>query len=695
MAATCFRIGQRCLVAAALCAAPAVRVLAAGPALSEGDYFASMPVVISVTRLPQKRSEIPASVTVIDHDMIVASGVQSIPDLFRLVAGFQVGHVDGTRTTVTYHGLADEYARRMQVLVDGRSVYMPGTGGVDWQDLPLAIEDIDRIEVTRGPNGASYGANAFLGVINIITYHPDQVRGTLFKSQFQFDGGYQRVMVRHAGRRGNFAYRVSVVHDQLPGFNDSEQQVDDLQNSFITFRGDYRPSVNDYLTMELGYNQGPRGAGYVGNLTDPARHNELRRHYEMLNWRRELDSDDGFDVRFSHTVSNINATYQTADLSTIFGTSPASIQTLLGQPDQALSVDQGMRSERYDIGFTHHLRLAPHLRAVWGSEARLDRVEAAGYLGATSGRDRVDEHLYRLFFNAEWRPEPKWVVNGGAMFEHNSIATPPPAPRLAVNYVYRPHQSVRLSWTRAYRTPAILEQYGDYGVKLANGQVLDLLWHSNQNLTPERIRSPELGWRGESGNGALSYDFTVFRQRLDNLIATPTDHNYPEPYSSLCGVSSAYSQFCQVLRFENGGEATLRGAELQVKVQPDPRTFLSLALSHAVARGQLLTDLNPSTTLDIRDATPVDTLGVLFSHRTPHDTQFSVGYYSVDPMKFLGARANPGVQTMDVRLAQGFRLPGMHGEVALTLRDILGSYYDFSYWNLAQRRALVTVAFKF
>jgi len=74
--------------------------------------------------------------------------------------------------------LADERARRMQVLVDGRPVYGPATGGVRWMELPLDISDVERIEVIRGPNAAAYGANSFLGAINIVTQHPSEAKGT-------------------------------------------------------------------------------------------------------------------------------------------------------------------------------------------------------------------------------------------------------------------------------------------------------------------------------------------------------------------------------------------------------------------------------------------------------------------------------------------------------------------------------------
>ncbi len=143
-------------------AAQVVGCTAARADLSEADFLDELPVVLSVSRLSQPVSDAPAAVTVIDQDMIRASGFRDIPDLLRLVPGFSVAYTRDNTWAAGYHGLGDAYSRRFQVLVDGRSIYSPHYGAVNWTDLPLAIDDIERIEVVRGPNAAVYGANAFV-----------------------------------------------------------------------------------------------------------------------------------------------------------------------------------------------------------------------------------------------------------------------------------------------------------------------------------------------------------------------------------------------------------------------------------------------------------------------------------------------------------------------------------------------------
>lgn len=140
--------------------------------LSESDFFVDIPEVTSATRMPQKLSEAPASMTVIDRTMIEASGLQTIPDLLRLVPGFQSYSINANTLGTTYHGASDDFPNRLEVMVDGRSVYLPLLSAVAWNTLGISLDDIERIEVVRGSNVPAQGSNAFFGSIDIITREP-------------------------------------------------------------------------------------------------------------------------------------------------------------------------------------------------------------------------------------------------------------------------------------------------------------------------------------------------------------------------------------------------------------------------------------------------------------------------------------------------------------------------------------------
>ncbi|MCP4432468.1 MAG: Plug domain-containing protein, partial [Gammaproteobacteria bacterium] len=136
--------------------------------------------------------ESPVSVSVISRQMIESSGARELAELFRMVPGFIVGNESGNNPVVTYQGLGNKFARQIQVLVDGRSVFIPSFGGVPWINLPLLVEDIERIEIIRGPNAVTYGANAFLATINIITRHSAEDLGKRYSLTSSF-GSYPDV----------------------------------------------------------------------------------------------------------------------------------------------------------------------------------------------------------------------------------------------------------------------------------------------------------------------------------------------------------------------------------------------------------------------------------------------------------------------------------------------------------------------
>src|SRR5512135_1037073 len=119
--------------------------------------------ITSASRFSQELADAPNAMTVITREMIAASGFRSLPDVFKLVPGMYVSYYTGAQPIVSYHGSLSQFAHSMQVLIDGRSVYLPPFNTVDWTLLPITLSDIERIEVIRGPAAASYGENSVQG----------------------------------------------------------------------------------------------------------------------------------------------------------------------------------------------------------------------------------------------------------------------------------------------------------------------------------------------------------------------------------------------------------------------------------------------------------------------------------------------------------------------------------------------------
>ena len=195
-----------------------------GGQAAANDLFidnADLPQVLTATRLKQSPAAVPGSMTVLDSELIRASGARDIPDLLRLVPGMMIGYGAGNQPTVNYHGTNVNEARRMQVLIDGRSVYRAGLATVDWSDIPVALEDIERIEVFRGPNTVSYGANALMAVVNILTRNPADSHGTRMKLT-RGENGIDDYYLSHGLGWDGGDLRLSVSGQKDDGFDENQ-----------------------------------------------------------------------------------------------------------------------------------------------------------------------------------------------------------------------------------------------------------------------------------------------------------------------------------------------------------------------------------------------------------------------------------------------------------------------------------------
>jgi len=197
----------------------------------------SVPVVLTATRLQQHQADVPASVTILDEHFIKQIGAQSLAELFRYVPGMMVGPDNNNNSdAVHYHGGPASLPKNLQVLINGRSMYRSGLAAVSWYEMPVALEDIKRIEVVRGPNAASYGANAFQAVINILTKHPADTYGSTVSLQGG-NNGEENVYLKQGGRLGSSDYRVSFSKKNTDGF---EVENDSRMSQFVDFEHYYQ-----------------------------------------------------------------------------------------------------------------------------------------------------------------------------------------------------------------------------------------------------------------------------------------------------------------------------------------------------------------------------------------------------------------------------------------------------------------------
>jgi len=270
-------------------------------ASSEADHLGDLPVVLSATRLAQVQSDAPGAVSIIDRAMISASGARNIHELFRLVPGFQVGMHTGNKPLVGYHGLSDEAPRRMLVQVDGRSVYSPYfTAGVEWNQIGVDIDDIERIEVFRGSNSATYGSNAFLGVANIITRAPAETLGTRVRYRAG-DGGVNDIGLRVGRQLGDVAMRLSVARNFDHGFAGLN---DWRKTELATLHSRWTADSDNSVEFQAGWTRSELGTGKEGNLTDPERSSQVSTSFGLIHWHHAPAPGEELSVSYYHQEEN-------------------------------------------------------------------------------------------------------------------------------------------------------------------------------------------------------------------------------------------------------------------------------------------------------------------------------------------------------------------------------------------------------
>ncbi|WP_275099323.1 TonB-dependent receptor plug domain-containing protein [Sedimenticola hydrogenitrophicus] len=619
-----------------------VHAMDANNPLPEELFFSDVPVVLSATRLKQALPDSPASVTVIDRTMIEASGAIELVDLLRLVPGFQVGYYTGSKFTVSSHGNTDRFARDMQVLVDGRSIYDPAFGGVTWSDQELDMDDIQRIEVIRGPNASTHGSNSFAGVINIITQHPSEQPAIRVKTVVG-DGGRRQVYNRFAGVEGNLAYRVALKYDENDGF---DTRHDSSDTRWLSMRGDYQVNNRDALLLELGHSGGTREDGFPADAEQPFRATEDNHAFQQLRWTRSLAPGNEYSLQFYHNYQEIDDSF--SDAITF-----APLDVSLGY---------GFKSQRYDLEFQHTFDINPAQRMVWGLGARRD--QAKGVWTFKQG-DWMTRDQYRAFGNFEWHLTDSLLLNLGGMYEKFEQKDGFFSPMAALNLKLDEMNTLRLRATRAYRMPTFWEDFADQSV-VFTGSMVPILqtYKTTTNLKPEYIESFELGYLGSFEKLGLTLDMKLFHEEIKEMIAEVADLNAPgQPFAYI-----------------NSGSFNINGFEIGLRWEPSARSMLHIAYSLTNAYGSQIKK-NPPTlpehfrVLDRR--VPPLTLSVLGSHQFDNGIKLSSAYYYMDEMDWAGDGDLIDInRRWDIKIAKPFELERADGEIALIFQNI-GPDNDF------------------
>jgi len=649
-----FAVRAGLLATAVLFGAAAAAQQADDVLLSEDAFLDDVPVVLSATRLSQSVADAPVATTIIDRQMIEASGFTEIPDLLRLAPGFIVNYENGHTQAVGYHMLNDRFSRRMQVLIDGRSVYTPAVGGVPWTDLPLTIDNIERIEVIRGPNAVTYGSNSFMAVINIITRPAALAQGT--RARVNAGGnGLAEGFVHHGGNQGRLDYRATVGYRQDDGF---DERFDAKRVRIATLRGDYSPGSDDNLSLQLGFNKTTRGEDGIFDDYIPNHSATSYTQFQQLTWEHALGGAGELRLQLYHNLTKDLNTYTSEPIGALGG--------------MRLPFDERSDAERYDFELQHTVSPQHSLRLVWGLGARRDEVTAPLFFNTDNTRNN---RVQRLFVNGEYSLDDKTLINAGVMYEHNDISGSHTSPRLAVNHHFSRAHTLRLSASRAYRMPVLFEDMPDYRfpVAIPNNAVLV----DNGELDAEQMTAWEIGYLGSFPEHGLSLDAKLYYNDIDDLISLDSRADA----SGLTGT---------VLFFDNLDDVTIKGIELAARYRYARHGRLQLGYTHQDLFG---TDRSIYGTYSI--AGPSDMLKLFLMHDF-RGLDASVGYYYLSNVKeFSTSSDRPDQHRVDVRLARSWKRAHSRTTLALVVQNLFDANQDTELRNNIDRRIHASFAFSY
>jgi TonB-dependent Receptor Plug Domain/TonB dependent receptor-like, beta-barrel len=659
----------RCL--ALLCAACVFTdAAAAGSALSERDYFEDLPVVLSVSRLAQPLDETPGAVTVIDRETLRRLGARDIYDALRLVPGFVVSGWNGASPVAAYHDVLDQVGQKLQVFIDGRSVYSTYyLGGTQRGLQGVILEDVERIEVLRGSDSAAYGANAFLGVINIVTRHSADTRG-LLASVSSGNDGIDDNTVRYGWGNDDASFRVSMSRRADHGL---EHVYDDSHIGLMNLRADLRPTTQDDIMLQAGNTENSWGDGVAASndpsgMLNPQRTVSMRSWFMLGQWHRVLGGGEDMKLSFSYDDEDFRDRAPYGNPNPFF---------------QGVVLDWSGQARRTQLEFQHSFTPAPTWRMVWGTTLRDERVRS---LPLYYQQDWLAAQQWRLFGNLEWRPEARWVVNAGATWEKSSLAGGALAPRLAVNFHLLPGQTLRAGVTKSRRLPTLFEEKADVRFFNAEGMQVAWTWDMRGDARPENLLVREIGYLGEFRPLGLSVDVRGFDEIMTDALVT----------------SFYFNGVTYVTEKTNRTDAlNMSGYEYQLRWRPTATTqiwwsHMTMHCSQPPLHAGMMVSIVPGLADATGQSSPRWTDSLALFQSLPGNYDLTLTYSAASAMTWNApSDLLPAQHRTDVRLAKRFRIGSTRAEAALTVQAADGAYQQFLPGRVFDRRAFATLRLEY
>jgi iron complex outermembrane receptor protein len=559
--------------------------------------------VTTVSKESADAFKTPAAVYVLTREDIARSTATTIPDLLRLVPGVEVAQISSDEWAIGIRGFEGYLSKAVQVLIDGRSVYTPLFAGVYWEMQDTLIEDIDRIEVIRGPGATIWGANAVNGVINIITRNAKETRGSLVSAGGgNVEQGF--LNARYGAGSDDLAYRVwGKGFTRGPQYHQDGRNFDDWRRGQLGFRLDWSPNDRDSLMVSGGgYSMEFGNKVSISTFSPPAVIEQeglgyFSGQHVLAEWRRTFRSGSDVEVR---------AYYDRTDRT-----------------------DLNYREVRHtvDVDFIHHVPLGSH-DFIWGAGIHVSPshffqivpsvlftpVEETYSIFSGFAQDTITLAPNRLSFTL------------GTKLEQNSYSGFEVQPSGRVAWTPSEQQTVWAAVTRAVRTPSRIEEGFQFNFLAVPAIPLYYRLIGDGQFHPEEMAGYELGYRAYVKRAGF-ISIAGFYNRYNDLLSVENQSAAPE-------ASPPPLHLVLPLYFRNGIAAQTKGFEISSLW--DVRNWLRLRGSYSYVHlnaGRYPTSNDASTVGQLEGDTPQHKIVVqsLFTLPQGFDLDLTYRYVSAIP----------------------------------------------------------------
>ncbi|TXI29393.1 MAG: TonB-dependent receptor [Nitrosomonas oligotropha] len=585
--------------------------------------------VTTVSRNPQRLTQVASAVFVITQDDIRRSGATSIPDALRMAPGVQVDRVGTDKWAVSIRGFNGLYANKLQVLMDGRSVYSPIFSGVLWEQQDTLMEDIERIEVIRGPAATSWGSNAVNGVINIITKKAADTQGALFTAGGgSFENGFA------GARYGGMINEDTPFRVYAKGFTRGQTQSlsgesanDQWHSARGGFRFDHSRGI-DQFTL-----QGDFFSNFDGGTLDKSASNlSINRSGEMRG------HNEGGNIRFrwDRTFSE-NSSFM--------------LQAYYDQNQSILQPIGKFNAESFDVDMQYRFPLFERHNLTWGANYRLYHNKVFDtHLLTFSPREQTN-HLIGTFIRDDITLIPdRLLFTLGSRFEHNDFTGMEIQPNARLMWTPNTENSIWLAVSRAVRTPSRAENDSMINItpQLQNAAGLSALsfpitaiLNGSHHFNSEKLIAYELGYRRQFTPQA-SIDLAGFVNDYSQMRDAS--------FGTLSFMTGLPRQLLLPLTINNQGSALTYGFETSVDWKPKENWRLQSSYSFLhidFSSNNLLTKSDP-TAGGISKVNPQHQLSVRSNYDFSEKLQLNLWLRYTSNISFYNI---PSYVTMDAKLA--------------------------------------------